>query len=136
MHVAYIVGVGIPVWWKVDSNSDWEVGKEFLELNPMGIIADRGYWVWDFLYECRKKDVYAVVRPRGKKGEEFLEVFGQISEKRWEIEHFFQRLKGEIVLSGINLKTPGAKVKIRLLGEVVSKLWELWRKEEMDTFAA
>jgi len=35
------------------------------------------------------------------------------------------------VLSGVNLKTLRAKVKIRLLGEMINKLCERWRKGEI-----
>ncbi|MCD6239283.1 MAG: hypothetical protein J7K51_08205 [Thermotogae bacterium] len=63
LHVFYIAGVGMPVWWKVGNGPDWEVGKEFLKFEPRRA---------------------------------FMEVYGQIYKKRWEIEHFFQRLKGEL----------------------------------------
>ena len=131
LHVFYIAGVGMPVWWKVNNGPDWEVGEEFLKFEPVGIIADHGYWMWDFLYECRRKGISVIVKPRGRKGRAFMEVYGQIYKRRWEIEHFFQRLKGELVLGGVNLKTLRAKVKIRLLGEMINKLCELWRKGEI-----
>ena len=80
----------------VDSTLIYYGRKKRRWFEPVGIVADRGYWMWNFLYECWRKGISVIVKPRGRKGRAFMEVYGQIYKKRWEIEHFFQRLKGEL----------------------------------------
>jgi len=41
------------------------------------------------------------------------------------------RLKGELVLSGVNLRALKTKVKVRLLREAINTLYEIWRKGGM-----
>ena len=80
--------------------------------------------------------MYAIVESGGKQykveaGEEFMksELMRAIYRKRWEIEYYFERLKLGLVIEKINKATLFAKLTIRLIGQELTYLIGMLKKQ-------
>jgi hypothetical protein len=95
------------------------------DIEGLILLADRGYWQWEFIEKMKEK-MKLYVRPRRRKGKEFMEreINRLIYSKRWEIEWYIERLKQRIKMRGMNEKTLKAQITYMLLGQQLTMLIE------------
>ncbi|WP_237697464.1 transposase [Thermosipho africanus] len=110
--------------FEIGNNREVDHAEIMLEdIEGLILLADRGYWQWEFIEKMKEK-MKLYVRPRRRKGKEFMEreINRLIYSKRWEIEWYIERLKQRIKMRGMNEKTLKAQITYMLLGQQLTML--------------
>ncbi|WP_241229939.1 transposase [Thermosipho globiformans] len=118
LHLLYEAKEKVLLDFEIGNNKEVEHAEVMLEdIEGSILLADRGYWQWEFIEKMKEK-MKLYVRPRGRKGEEFMEreINRLIYSKRWEIEWYIERLKQRIKMRGMNERTLKAQITYMLLG--------------------
>ncbi len=119
LHLLYEAKKKVLLDFEIGNNREVEHAEIMLEdIEGSILLADRGYWQWEFIEKMKEK-MKLYVRPRGRKGKEFMEreINRLIYSKRWEIEWYIERLKQRIKMRGMNERTLKAQITYMLLGQ-------------------
>ncbi|WP_241229943.1 transposase [Thermosipho globiformans] len=124
LHLLYEAREKVLLDFEIGNNKEVEHAEIILEdIEGSILLADRGYWQWEFIEKMKEK-MKLYVRPRGRKGKEFMEreINRLIYSKRWEIEWYIERLKQRIKMRGMNERTLKAQITYMLLGQQLTML--------------
>ncbi|MDK2901055.1 MAG: hypothetical protein PWQ45_1645 [Thermosipho sp. (in: thermotogales)] len=112
LHLLYEANAKVLLDFKIGNNREVEHAENMLEdIEGSILLADRGYWQWEFIEKMKEK-MKLYVKPRGRKGKEFMEreINRLIYSKRWEIEWYMERMKQRIKVRGMNERTLKAQI--------------------------
>jgi hypothetical protein len=89
LHLLYEANAKVLLDFEIGNNKEVEHAEVMLEdIEGSILLADRGYWQWEF-NEKMKEKMKIYVRPRGRKGKEFME--REINFMRIIVKYLFER---------------------------------------------